>query len=209
MLLRIVPVRVIRLGVALACVLFLLCPLPVRSQRVRLAPESVVKDVDLFPFESILPSPDGKWVAYQAGDPSKPMQFDYPGQRFTKSGYPMLASALASSVWVAEVATRKSIELSSAVGSSWFPNWSPDSKYLAFYSDRGGQAALWIWDRQTHSARQVSPASIHSSWWRERPLWSADGRTILCKVMPDGMDPGRRLEIGARLSNSNSETDGQ
>ncbi len=157
------------------------------QQRVPLAAESVVKDVELFPYESIMPSPDGKWVAYQAGDPSKPMQFDYPGQRYTKSGYPMLASALASSVWVAEVATGKSIELTSPLGSSWFPNWSPDSRYLAFYSDRGGQAALWIWDRQTQATKQVSPVYIHSFWWRERPAWSADGKTVLCKVMPEGM----------------------
>ena len=98
---------------------------PLSAQRVPLSPESVVKDVDLFPYESILSSPDGKWVAYQAGDPSKPMRTDYVGQRFTKSGYPMLATALASSVWVSEVATGKSIEMSSPTGSSWFPNWNP------------------------------------------------------------------------------------
>lgn len=166
------------------------------AQRVPLAAESVVKDVDLFPYESIMPSPDGKWVAYQAGDPLKPMQFDYEGQRYTKSGYPMLASALASSVWISEVATGKSIELASPVGSSWFPNWSPDSRYLAFYSDRSGQAALWVWDRQAKTAKQVSTASIHSSWWRERPLWSADGKTILCKVMPEGMTLEDVLKLG-------------
>jgi dipeptidyl aminopeptidase/acylaminoacyl peptidase len=160
---------------------------PLSAQRVPLSPESVVKDVDLFPYESILSSPDGKWVAYQAGDPSKPMRTDYVGQRFTKSGYPMLATALASSVWVSEVATGKSIEMSSPTGSSWFPNWSPDGRYLAFFSDRGGQAALWIWDRQTQQTKQVSEAFVHSSWWRERPLWSADGKTILCKILPEGM----------------------
>jgi dipeptidyl aminopeptidase/acylaminoacyl peptidase len=161
--------------------------LPVRAQRVPLAAESVVKDVDFFPYESILPSPDGQWVAYESSDPSKPMQFDYPGQRFSKSGAPMLAGALATSVWVSEVATGKQSQIASTQGSSWNPNWSPDSKYLAFYSDRGGQAALWVWDRESLTARQVSTVSIRTSWWRERPLWSADGKTILCKVMPAGM----------------------
>jgi dipeptidyl aminopeptidase/acylaminoacyl peptidase len=170
--------------------------LPVQAQRVPLAAESVVKDVDLFPYESILPSPDGQWVAYESSDPSKPMQFDYPGQRFTKSGFPMLASALATSVWVSEVATGTAIQIASAQGSSWFPNWSPDSKYLAFYSDRGGQAALWVWDRQTRTARQMSPVSIRSSWWRERPVWSADGKSILCKVLPEGMSLEDVLKLG-------------
>ncbi|MGH9712836.1 MAG: prolyl oligopeptidase family serine peptidase [Candidatus Acidiferrales bacterium] len=157
------------------------------AQRVPLPAESVVKDADLFAHESILPSPDGKWVTYIAGDPSKPMQFDFEGQRYTKSGYAMLAGALAQSVWVSEVSTGTSLEIASAQGSSWNPNWSPDSRHLAFYSDRGGRAALWIWDRQTKTTKQVSPIEIHTSWWRERPVWSADGKTVLCKVLPEGM----------------------
>src|SRR5579872_2310920 len=60
--------------------------------------DALVKEVELMPFESVLPSPDGKWVAFAAGDPTKPIQFDYEGQRFTKSGFPMLASALDFSI---------------------------------------------------------------------------------------------------------------
>jgi dipeptidyl aminopeptidase/acylaminoacyl peptidase len=157
------------------------------DERVPLAAEDVVKDVDFFPYESISPSPDGKWVAFETGDPSKAMQFDYAGQRFTKSGYPMLASALAASVWVSEITTGTAIQLASERGSNWMPSWSPDGRYLAFYSDRGGQAALWVWDRQTKTTRQVSSAAVHTSWWREIPVWSADGKTVLCKVMPEGM----------------------
>ena len=54
------------------------------QRRVALPAESVVKDVELFPWESILPSPDGQLVAYQTSDPSKHMQFDYPSQTITK-----------------------------------------------------------------------------------------------------------------------------
>ena len=159
----------------------------VQKDQTPLQAEALVKEVELMPFESVLPSPDGKWVAFAAGDPTKPIQFDYEGQRFTKSGFPMLASALDFSIWVSEVATGNTIQLQSPQGSSWNPSWSPDSRYLAFYSDRAGQAALWTWDRQTKATKQISQAFIHTSWWRERPVWSAEGKSVLCKILPEGM----------------------
>jgi len=152
-----------------------------------LSPDALVKEVELFPFEGIIPSPDGQWIAYETNDPTKSIRFDYESQRFSKTGYPMLASASASCVWVTELATGKSIQLNSPQGFSWSPSWSPDSSHLAFYSDRGGQAALWTWDRRTGATRRVSTVEIFFSWWKERPLWSADGKTILTKVLPEGM----------------------
>ena len=152
-----------------------------------LSPQALANEVELYPFEGILPSPDGKWIAFETSDPTKKIQFDYESQRYTKSGYPMLASASAISVWVTELATGKSIQLSSPQGFSWSPNWSPDGTRLAYYSDRGGFAAVWVWDRRTGTSRQVSPAQVFFSWWKERPLWGADGKTILTKLLPEGM----------------------
>jgi dipeptidyl aminopeptidase/acylaminoacyl peptidase len=126
-------------------------------------------------------------VAYEASNPQRVVRFEYEGQRFAKSGYPMLAGASAISVWVTEVSTGKSFQLTSSEASSWSPSWSTDGMRLAFYSDRSGQAALWVWDRQSKASKQISPVEIFFSWWRERPLWSADGKTILTKVLPEGM----------------------
>ena len=180
----------------LGCLLlftFILCG---ASELGPLSPESLIKEAELFPYEGILPSPDGKWIAYEASDPGKPMQFDYPNQRFAKTGYPMLAGAVARNVWVSNVATGESLQVSPGTGSSWSANWSPDSKFLAFYSDRGGYAALWVWDSASRTARQVSAAHIHSSWWRERPAWSADGKTIVCKLIPEGMTLEDLVKLG-------------
>ena len=102
-----------------------------------LSAEALAKEIALYPFEGIVPSPDGKWIAYETSDPTKKIQFDCERQRYTKSGDPMLASASAISVWVTEVAAGKSIQFSSSQGFSWSPNWLPDETRLAYYSDRG------------------------------------------------------------------------
>jgi dipeptidyl aminopeptidase/acylaminoacyl peptidase len=175
---KVVASIVAGLVIALCCSLAAATALPA---------ESLVKEVELYPYEGILPSPDGKMVAYEASDPDRVVRFDYEGQRFAKSGYPMLVGGSAISVWVTELSTGKSVQLTSADASSWSPNWSHDGKQLAFYSDRGGQAALWVWDRQTKTSKQISPVEVFFSWWRERPLWSTDGKTILTKVLPEGM----------------------
>lgn len=154
---------------------------------VPLSAEALTKEAELYPYEGILPSPDGTWIAYEASDPLKPMRYEYEGQRFTNTGFPMLAGASACSVWVTEVSTGKSIKMASPQGSSWSPSWSPDGKRLAFYSDRSGHANLWVWDRATGVTRQIGQPEIYFSWWRERPLWSKDGKTILTKLVPEGM----------------------
>jgi len=174
------------------------------QDRVPLPPEAVVKDVEMLALESTTPSPDGKWVVFEAGDPTKPMRFDYPGQRYTKSGFAMNAGAQAFSIWVTEVSTGQAIQITSPQGSSWEPNWSPDSKYLAFYSDRSGQAALWVWNRETRAARQVSTAFIHTGWWRERPEWTADGKSVLCKILPEGTTLDDLLDSSPIYKNRNA-----
>ncbi|HWO30296.1 MAG TPA: hypothetical protein VNO32_15995, partial [Candidatus Acidoferrum sp.] len=186
--------------------------IPIHAASTPLSPEALVKEVELFPYEGITPSPDGKWIAYETSDPTKDIRFDYESQRFTKSGYPMLVSASATCVWVTEVATGKSIQLSSAKGFSWSPNWSPDSTRLAFYSDRGGQAAVWLWDRRTGATKQVSPVEVFFSWWKEKPLWSTDGKTILTKVLPEGMTLNDVLSLTpyyAALLNKDKKQDTQ
>ena len=157
-----------------------------QAQTKPLAAESIVNDTDLFPFDSVTLSPDGKWITYVTSDPTKPMRFDYMGQRFAKSGYPMLAGAQAMSVWVSEVATGNAIQMTQATGSSWMPSWSPDGRYLAFYSDRSGTGTVWVWDRQSKTVRQISQAGTHPAWWHARPDWTADSKAVVVPLLPEG-----------------------
>src|SRR5881409_2416229 len=63
-------------------------------------------------------SPDGKWVAYTVSTPS------------------LQDNRNVSRVWVVEVTTGKSRQLTGGPGSDRQPRWSPDGKTLAFISTR-------------------------------------------------------------------------
>ena len=58
------------------------------AANIPLSPQALANEVELYPFEEILPSPDGKWLAFECSDPTRKIQLDYEGQRFTKSGRP-------------------------------------------------------------------------------------------------------------------------
>src|SRR2546430_13527320 len=71
-------------------------------------------------------SPDGRWVAYTVSTPS------------------LEDNRNVSRIWVVEVATGKSRQLTGGPGSDRQPRWSPDGKTLAFISTRDSGAQVWI-----------------------------------------------------------------
>src|SRR5258706_2866007 len=71
-------------------------------------------------------SPDGKWVAYTVSIPS------------------LQDNRNVSRVWVADVATGKSRQLTGGPGSYRQPRWSPDGKTLGFVSTRDSGAQVWV-----------------------------------------------------------------
>jgi len=75
------------------------------------------------------------------------------------------------------------------------PRWSPDGKRLAFVSDRGGSAQLWIMNPDGAGARQVTNLSTEAGG----VLYSPDGKNLLftSEVYPDCPDEAcnkQRLE---------------
>lgn len=67
-------------------------------------------------------------------------------------------------------------------GPSWDqqPRFSPDGKRIAFISDRGGIANLWLVDRTGRAACQLSHVPHNQSDSPvSTPAWSPDGRTII------------------------------
>jgi dipeptidyl aminopeptidase/acylaminoacyl peptidase len=102
-------------------------------------------------------SPDGKWVAYTVSTPS------------------LQDNRNVSRVWVAEVATGKTRQVTNGPGSDRQPRWSPDGKTLAFISTREGGAQVWVMPIAGGDARKVSSLADGAG----DPLWLPGGSGLL------------------------------
>ena len=130
-------------------------------------------------------SPDGKWVAYVLQD-FKRIQVASDLLYFRSTGASELVD-YGCDVWISDTATGEARNLTGSQGTNWGPAWSRDSNYLAFYSDRSGDVRVWIWERRTGLLRQAATASAHVFALEERPFWSADGRYLVTKLLPEGL----------------------
>ena len=131
-------------------------------------------------------SPDGKWIAYTLQDPRKgrSVSEEERYRYFTEMGVP--GAEVGCDVWVTNVTTRESRSLTQGKGNSWGPAWSPDGTNLAFYSDRSGQARLWIWDVAADRLSQVGDVIVRPRDGFDLIRWTRDGRKILTKILAEG-----------------------
>jgi dipeptidyl aminopeptidase/acylaminoacyl peptidase len=139
-------------------------------------------------------SSDGELVAFALVDPGRAARLAEPGRpSFTSTGVP--GAAVGTDVFVANTRTGVTRDLTAGRGSSWAPTWSPDGRYLAFYSDRDGIAQLWLWDRVRDKLRRLTTEVVRPFWGFEQPQWSPDGRRILVKLLLEGqtLASARRL----------------
>src|SRR5215475_13646285 len=54
------------------------------------------------------------------------------------------ANSFVDEIWIANVGSGESYQLTDAKGSSWEPRWSPDSKRLAFLCTRDGGTQIYL-----------------------------------------------------------------
>jgi len=131
-----------------------LVPLPVFAQR------RAIRFEDYIALKAVSDpqlSPDGKWVAYTVAAPS------------------LQDNRNVSRVWVVEVATGRSRQVTNGPGSDRQPRWSPDGKTLAFVSTRENGAQVWLLPIAGGDARKVSSLAEGAS----DPLWLPDGSGLL------------------------------
>ena len=128
-------------------------------------------------------SPDGKFVAFTLKSPVRGAAKD--GTRyFSNTG--VSGAFRGTDILVTEVLTAKTTNLTDR-GSNWSPTWSPDGRTLAFFSDRDGQARVWLWDRARRQLRRLSADPVRTYFGFEGIRWSPNGRRVAVKLSPAGM----------------------
>ncbi len=145
-------------------------------------------------------SPDGEWVAYTVRDDTRVEGGTEGHIHYTLTGAPRETDGC--DIWIANTGTNEVRNLTQSKGTSSNPSWSPDGKFLAFYSDRSGQERIWLWERASGSLRQLSDAVPRPSFGFEGLRWTPDGRHLLAKVLPEGMTPEQALHRVANVKST-------
>lgn len=141
-------------------------------------------------FRTVLKlSPDGEYLAYAVINPERQL-VSLPKNTESSAFLPTgaLKENYNTEIWVTHISTRKSYKLSSDVGGNWAPQWSPDGRYIAFYSDRMGAPQLWVWDKIENKQRRVSEKPLSAIYGFEVPMWTSDGKHLITKLRPEGED---------------------
>lgn len=115
-------------------------------------------------------------------------------------------------IWLLDLRTRESRNLTHGVGGNFRPSWSPDGKTIAFTSDRGEPhrrndpiwelmhfTALYTMDTNGLGLRRLTPVDEVA----EGPKWSPDGGRIVYTHRPD--DQQRRQIIAITLQTGAKE----
>jgi dipeptidyl aminopeptidase/acylaminoacyl peptidase len=102
-------------------------------------------------------SPDGKWVAY------------------TVTTVSLADNRGVARIWLAELGTGGSRQLTQGPGSDRSPRWSPDGQTLAFISTRQNGPQVWVLGLGGGEARRVSalPDGVGELYW------APDGKSVL------------------------------
>jgi dipeptidyl aminopeptidase/acylaminoacyl peptidase len=123
-------------------------------------------------------SPDGKWIAY------------------TVSAVNRDDDKMVSSLWMISWDGSQNVRLTYDTESESSPRWSPDEKYLAFVSSRGGKSKdsqIWVLDRRGGEARQLTHIKGFSITEYD---WSPDSAKLLL-VLRKKDEPEEQPQKGA------------
>jgi dipeptidyl aminopeptidase/acylaminoacyl peptidase len=102
-------------------------------------------------------SPDGKLVA------------------FTVQSVDVAANKKPVQVWIVPLEGGAPRQITQDGESNQRPRWSPDSKRIAYLSDRGGSSQIWMMDPDGGNARQVTSLATEA----DGHLFSPDGKNLV------------------------------
>lgn len=150
-------------------------------------------------------SPDGVWIAHTVITSTTVSR----GQNglFSATGTPLSWGDRRMEATLTRASGDSTLRLGGHDASSWSPSWSPAGDRVAFYSNEGGEAGLWIWERSTRIARRVADVIVRPAWGAEIPQWSSRGDRVLVKVILAGLslaEANARGVLGGAVPNIQS-----
>jgi dipeptidyl aminopeptidase/acylaminoacyl peptidase len=102
-------------------------------------------------------SPDGRWVA------------------FTVQTVDVAANKKPQQVWIVALEGGEPRQITREGEANSRPRWSPDSKRIAYLSDRSGSTQIWMMDPDGGNAAQVTNVSTEA----DAHVFSGDGKTLV------------------------------
>jgi dipeptidyl aminopeptidase/acylaminoacyl peptidase len=166
---------------------FLACgaAIPIATRAEERKPLAVEDALRTKEFGALLPialSPDGSELAYTVQDNGRARTFGL--GTYDRSSVPPWG--IAADIWIENIASGATRNLTGQKGDNWLPVWSPDGRYLAFLSSRdGGKARLWVWDAQRDALKKVTDADVRGN----QIVWTRDSEHLLTKTLPAGLSP--------------------
>jgi dipeptidyl aminopeptidase/acylaminoacyl peptidase len=183
------------LALWLACLLTAVCmAISVQARdHTPLATEEILS-ASHFPDDvSVNISPTGEWIAFTLQDARRRNEAGEPRYSWiTRTGAPAALSG--SAIWLLNTRTGNSRRLSSDTATSWSPVWSPDGRYLAFNSDLGGEARVWLWEKSSKKLRELR-VSVSSGFVFDGVQWTPDSKRFVVRTFPDGLGFDHFLDL--------------
>jgi dipeptidyl aminopeptidase/acylaminoacyl peptidase len=130
-------------------------------------------------------SPDGEWIAHTVQtDENVPR--DSVSFAYSATGFSFAEGDARMEATITNTRTGETIRLGGEASASWAAVWSPDGTRVAFYSDEGGEAGIWVWEMETRTARRLPGVIARPYFGFEGVRWSSVGERIIAKVLPAG-----------------------
>jgi len=174
--------KVCLLAASVCCSGVSMAATPSATQTTRaLTVEDVLTQRSFLPYTRLALSADGKRIAFAVQDNREDRGEN--DETSFRTGIPPKKSG----IYIVDVETGESRSLFGNAGTDWGPSWSPDSRSLAFLSDRdgSGQARVWVWDRLKDKVGKVSDVDVRGN----EIQWLPDSRKLLVTSLPEGMSP--------------------
>lgn len=94
---------------------------------------------------------------------------------------------LAADIWLSDLRTGESRNLTGSCGHNWAPIWSPDGTLLAFFADRTagdalGPARIWLWERESDALREFESVDPQGGLFPAE--WALSGTGLVVNTIP-------------------------